>query len=39
MPALGKELVGKICTAAYLTRDLDDFSEQIVTQNDLIMWQ
>jgi len=26
MPALGKELVGKICTAAHLTRDSDDFS-------------
>lgn len=33
-----KELVGKMCTTAHLTRESGDCAGQIVTQNDLITW-
>lgn len=36
--ALEKELVGKMCTTAHLTRVSGDCAGQIVTQNDLITW-
>lgn len=36
--ALEKELVGKMCTTAHLTRESGDCAGQIVTQNDLITW-